>query len=182
MSDLLLPPKVAKEIQKEKWVAQRARYRAKLEALLDFDDPVCREWNPHLKALDPLLAMARALPLAYEPGWSVIPNFYHWVRDNENAPPTVTPITGPDGVSFAEPSSWVLEKLRASDLRDPAVFALLLEGEERYEQEQERAERERDEERQGELWERFQAATRTQVLTSTDVRWAQNSAGRRKRG
>src|SRR5438105_925825 len=100
---LLLPAHVEREIQQRKWAERRREHRAALDALLDFDDPVCRQWQPELRKLDPQLRLARARPLAHKPGFPVIPGFYHWVRENETAPATVTPITAPDGKSFAEP-------------------------------------------------------------------------------
>jgi hypothetical protein len=45
---------------------------------------------------------------------------------NETAAPTVHPITGPDGESFAEPDSALLERLKGNDLQDPRVFAALI--------------------------------------------------------
>ena len=178
MPDLLLPRNVAAEIQKTKWVEQRREFRALLDKLFDFGDPVCREWNPKLKELDPLLRLGRARPMAYEPGWPVTPGFYHWVRDNETAPPTVTPITGPDE-SFREPDSGVLEDLRRSDLRNPKVFAMLLEARAAGERERERAKEVARQERQQEMLERWAAASRTQVSMNPDAAWSQNAAGRR---
>ena len=177
MSDLLLPPKVRKEIQKDRWAAQRAQYRARLGLLFDFDDRVCKEWNPALKSLDPRLRLGRAKPMAYEPGWSIIPNFYHWVRDNETAAPTVTPITGPDD-SFREPDSGVLNDLKRCDLRDPLVFAALLEQRKADDDARERRISEHREERQTEILDRYKAGTETRV-SMTDVPWTQSKRGRR---
>lgn len=181
MSDLLLPASVRREILKDRWAEQRREWRAKLEALFDFQDPVCLEWNPDLKELDPLLRLGRARPLAYEPGWTVQPGFYHWVRDNETAAPTVTPITGPDE-SFREPDSGVLEDLRRSDLRNPRVFAMLLaQRQVREEQQRLRVERDR-EERQQEMLDRYLAGNRAFVSTSTGSSWSQSARGRRGGG
>jgi hypothetical protein len=179
---MLLPRRVVHEIQKEKWVERRRKFNAVLDRLFDFDDPVCREWNPLLKAVDPLLKMGRARPKAYWPGWPVIPNYYHLLRENPTAPWSVKPITAPDGKSFKEPDSALLDKLRETDLQNPRIFGALLAQQELQEKEREREERERDEERQGEIWDRFLAATRTQVLTSPDVPWSQNHKGRGGRG
>lgn len=179
MSDLLLPPNVVAEIQKQEWAERRARFRAKLDALLDFDDPVCRQWNPHLRELDPLLRMGRARPMAYEPGWAIVPNYYHWVRDNPTAPPSVTPITGPDE-EWAEPDSRVLDMLRRNDLQNPLVFAAMLEQYDRQQKAEEKQEQVEDEERQREILERWQAASRVQVSTNRDSPWTQNMRGRRE--
>lgn len=174
---LLLPRNVAVEIEKRKWVEQRAWYRAKLEALFDFDDPTCNDWNGELRKLDPLLRMGRAKPMAYEPGFSVRPGLFHIVRENESAPPTVQPITGPDGESFSEPSSQVLESLRRNDLQNPRVYgALIAQHELRERAEEQQLVADRDE-RQTEMLEHWAAVSRTQVSMNTDTPWAQNHAG-----
>jgi hypothetical protein len=76
---LLLPPKVQREIQKTKWREQRAERHAAIMRMLDFDDPVARQWTTVLTKLDPSLRLARARPQAYEPGINIRPGFYHWV-------------------------------------------------------------------------------------------------------
>lgn len=177
MPDLLLPPDVVREIQKRKWADQRAEFRARVEQLFDFGDSVCELWNPHLRDLDPLLRMGRARPLAYEPGWGVQPGFYHWVRDNENAAPTVTPITDAGG-GFREPDSGVLEDLRRSDLRNPAVFIGLLQQAKAKEVAASADRLAEREERQQEILDRFIAGTRVGVSMNTDTAWTQNHAGR----
>lgn len=181
MSDLLLPAKVRHEIQKRKWFELRAERRALVARLLDFDDPVCREWQPVLAKLDPQLRLARAHPQAYEPDMNVKPGFYHWVRENDTAAPTVEPITGPDGESFAEPDSSLLRALERNDLQNPTVYAAMI-GQ--HEEREKRVERELEEERaqiNEEVLERWKAGTRTQVLLSPDVAWSQNASGRRGR-
>lgn len=179
MGDLLLPARVQREIIKEKWAEQRAQQRALVERMLDFDDPVCREWAPVLAKLDPMLRLGRARPQAYEPGVSVTPGFYHWVRENEGAPWTVTPITAPDGVSFAEPDSRLLAQLEGNDLQDPRVWRALIEQAEQAEAERERREDERLREMNETVYEKFLAGTRTQVSMNSDSPWTQNAAGRR---
>jgi hypothetical protein len=178
---LHLPPRVAREIHKEKWEAQRAHQRATVERLLDFDDPVCREWRPVLEQVDPYLRLGRARPQAYEPEFNVRPGFYHWVRMNPTAAPTVEPITGPDGESFTEPDSSLLDRLRGNDLQDPRAYAALIAKHEQRELAREREQEADREEINREVLERWAAASRTQVLVSDDVPWTQNAAGRRAR-
>jgi hypothetical protein len=176
---LHLPPRVQREIQKDKWADQRAQHRATLRRLLDFEDSLCVEWTRVVAKIDPYLCLGRAHPQAYEEGFNVRPGFYHWVRWNETATPTVEPITGPDGESFAEPDASLLEHLRRNDLQDPRVFAAVV----ARHGEREKAEERRLEEHQAkmdrEVLERWNAGTRTQVLLSDDVAWSQNAAGRR---
>lgn len=172
---------MAREVQRRKWAEQRAFYRARLEALFDFDDRLCREWNPLLRDLDPLLRLGKARPKAdAEPGLPVRPGLYHWIRENDSAPPTVQPITGADGESYMEPSSAVLEDLRRCDLQNPAIFRALLERRARVEAAEERELEEARVERQAELAERWRAVSGTQVLMSPDVRWGQNAKGATK--
>lgn len=178
MSDLLLPRNVQVEIQKDKWGQQRSEHRAKLDLMFDFDDRVCKRWSRELKRLDPLLRLGRAKPMAYEPGWTIIPGFYHWVRDNETAAPTVTPITGPND-SFAEPDSRILEDLRRCDLQNPAVFGLLLEQRKAQEAERERRVEAHREERQEEILDRYLAGTATRVSMNDASPWKQSVKGRR---
>lgn len=184
MSRLLLPPQVEAEILKEKHVAERERRRALANRLLDFDDPVCREWEPVLKQLDPQLRLGRARGQAYEPGMNVRPNFYHWVRDNGPAAPmTIDPITGPDGVSFSEPDSGLLERLKANDLQDPIVYRALIE---QHAAAEARRERDREQERQDrveDVIDRYKSVTTASVSMNTDSPWSQNNqpAARRDR-
>lgn len=179
MPDWWLPHSVVLENQKREWVEARARHRAVIERLMDFDDPVCREWTPELQRLCPDLRMGRARPQAYEPGYTIIPGFYHWVRDNVSTADSVQPITAPDGVSFEEPTSAVLEDLRRNDLQNPHVYAALINRHVEVELERERQEQEDHQERVQEVLDRWKSATGAQVLMSPDVPWSQNTAGRR---
>ena len=177
---LLLPPRVEREILQEKWVERRREHRAMLNQLLDFDDPVCREWQPELRKLDPYLRLGRAHGLAHAPGYPVRAGFYHWVRDNETAPATITPITGPDG-EWSEPDSRLLEQLKANDLQDPRVYGRLLARGVEQEREAELNQARATVERQTELAERVKAATETSISMSRDAPWSQNVAGARGR-
>jgi hypothetical protein len=180
MSDLLLPPRVQKEILRDKWGQQRAMQRAVVDRLIDFEDPVAREWAPVLAKLDPRLRLGRARPQAYEAGFNVKPGFYHWVLDEPSAPITVEPITAEDGESFTEPSSGLLRDLERNDLQNPHVYRALIEREQSKEQAAEKARQENLDEVNENAMERYVAATRAQV-SMTDVPWSQNSAGRKGR-
>lgn len=174
MSRLLVPPKVAKELAEE----QRGHLRAKLEAVFDFDDPVCKQWNPELKKLDGLIRIGRAKPMAYVPGYPVRAGFYHFLRDNPHAPPTVSAITGADD-EWVEPDSGLLRKLQANDLQNPAVLVAIAAEKERAREEEQRDKLRDREVRQDEILERWKAGTRTQVSMNPDVPWTQNAAGRK---
>ena len=176
---LLLPPKVQAEIQKAKWEAERQQRRAQVMELIDFEDPVCREWQPVLEALDPHLRLGRAKPMAYAPGVVMRPGYYHWVRDNPTTVITVEPITGPDGESFAEPDSRLLESLRGNDLQNPRVYAALIERHEAREREQERDRAREREDIDAEVLERWKAVSETQISMNRSTPWSQNVAGRK---
>jgi hypothetical protein len=178
MPDLLLPGNVVREIQKRKWVEQRREHAARIETLLDFDDPVCREWEPELKRLDPYLRLGRARPMAYEPGFTVRPGFYHWVRDNPTAAMTVSVIDGPDG-EFVEPDSGLLAALKRNDLQNPEVYRAVI-GQRAVREAEEERERELELERaNSEVLELYLAKTRAQVSMNTGSPWTQNAAGKR---
>lgn len=176
MSRLYVPAKTAREIQKREWAEQRADHRAMLSQLFDFEDPVCREWNPLARDIDPFLRLGRAHGLAHAPEFNVKPGFYHWVRENPTAAPSIQPITNPSG-GFREPDSGFLEQLKESDLQNPRVFAELVQRRALAERAEEASLAAEREDRQSEIIDRYMAATRTQVSTSRDVPWAQNAAG-----
>lgn len=161
-------------------MAEQAReeYRALLWPLFDFEGEVCQHWNLELRKLDPHIKLGRAKPMAYAPGLPVKPGYYHFLRDNPGAPPTVAAITGPND-EFIEPDSSLLERLKANDLQRPGAMRERLERERRAE-----AERERDKERELAGWteeavERWNAGTRTFVSMDKSVPWTQSARGRR---
>lgn len=179
---LILPPKVQAEIAKEKWEAERQQRRALVLELIDFDDPVCREWQPVLETLDPYLRLGRAKPMAYVAGVVMRPGYYHWVRDNPSTVVTVEPITGPDGESFAEPDQRLLDSLRGNDLQNPHIYAALIAGHAEAEAVMEKERAAEREEIDAEVLERWKAASQTSVSMNRDVPWSQNAAGRRGAG
>lgn len=181
MTRLHLPPKTLREIEKEKWVRQRAEHRALAARLLDFDDPVCQEWTPHLRDIDPLLALGRGRNRAYGDGVEigVRPGYFHIVRRNDTAPWTIHAITGPDGESYMDPDSGMLEDLKRSDLQNPKVCADLIAAQEEREARREREIENERAELNEDVLERFKAGTRAQVSMSSDVPWSQNAAGQR---
>jgi hypothetical protein len=171
---LIVPSHVTRDLQE-----QTREYAAQLWQLFDFDDPICKKWNPELEKIDPRIKLGRAKPLAHLPGYPVKAGYYHFLRDNPGAPPTCDTITGPDGESFAEPDSSVLEKIRSNDLLDPRVVVTMEAARER-EQEQEAYERaQRRDERQAEIYERYVAGNRAFVSLSDATGWTQSAKGKR---
>lgn len=141
-------------------------------------------WNAALKDIDPNLRLMQAFDRAECMG--VLPGFYHLVRLRDPAKPEhllVVPLRGPNN-EFVEPSSGMLEALRAADMQNEAVMRDREAAALREEAARLRAIQREEECRVDEGVERFLAASRTQVLLSPDVRWSQNNspAARRERG
>lgn len=143
-------------------------------------------WNPVLKAIDRNLRLMQASFMSPSDIPGVRAGFYHLVRLRDPALATfmwVNPIQGPHG-EFIEPNSAMLDVLRASDLQNPAAVRDRLARDRRDEASKARAQQREDEDRLDEGVARWQAATRTQILTSRDVPWSQNNSAtaRRDRG
>ena len=164
-------PKVSRE-HREGTVAHRA-----LVLSMMYENDVTRHWDPELRKIDPLLRLRRAKEHAHAPG--VTPDFYHLLRLNQQGPIWVMAITWPDG-SFAEPTSAMLDGLRACDLQNDRVLRDAREHDELAARRKARADANQDVELTDEAVERVNAITRTQVLMSPDVRWAQNASGQRR--
>ena len=169
MTEIWVPPDVSRELRDG-----TREHNASLGNMFRFTDPVCAAWNPVLFEIDPLLKLGKALDGAFAPG--VLPGFYHLVRMIPDAPWWVQPLTGPSG-EFAEPTSAMLDMLRANDLQNARARMDRELAQERARREQE-AQVERDrEERHQEIEERVAALTRTQVSMNPDAPWGQNARG-----
>lgn len=166
---LFVPPSVARELLDE-----RAQF---IQALLNacHQDQVCVEWDLELQRLDPRLKMLKA-PEHLVIGMPLEPGFYHLVRWNENAPPSVTPVRGEHG-EFRVPDSGLLEKLRGLDLQNARVVAQHKLDQARAQASHLRGKLNRRQARQEDTLERWRAVSRTQVSMNTDTPWAQNAAG-----
>jgi hypothetical protein len=170
---IFLPPRVAREL------AQRTlSFRADVLASIDLDDtdPVLREFTARLQAIDPRVIMVRAKPKVV-PGVPMAPGYYHLLIDNGTTVPiTVTVIEGEHG-EFVQPTSRVLDKLAAGDLRQDRTWrrfdatrkleAAAIERERVHDRE-ERIDHRRD---------LVNAYTRTSVSTTEATPWRQNQAG-----
>lgn len=173
MSRLFVPPKVAREL-----LAERQKYVADLDAACHVDQ-VCKDWTRELRRLDPLLRMVRA-PEYPVVGTPLLPGHYHMIRDNPGAPPSVTPVRGPNGE--VDPPGSLLERLKSMDLQDARVVA----ARER-EQREVQASHDRDvqrhrEDRDQNILEKWLAVSRTQISMNDSVPWAQNHQGTKRRG
>lgn len=166
-----LPPRVSAQLESE-----RAAHYARVERLTDTLDTM-EHFNRALREIDPYLQLVRA-KLVIEAGTPLKPGYWHLVRHNPGAPPSITTIEGPDG-EYVEPNSSIFEMLRKQDLQNPRAVR-----ERRRFDEAARVAAEREEARErervnAEVMERYLAGTRTQV--SMVPGWSQNAAGRRGR-
>lgn len=132
------------------------------------------QFNYELKRIDPKLEMVRAGEDTH--GTPLKPGYYHVVRWNDSAPPSVITIEGEHG-EFVEPTSRVFERLALGDLWDPNNMRLLRQRERLAQQAAEKQKIADREERQAELVERWNAGTRTQISMNRETPWAQNHAG-----
>lgn len=173
------PPKVAPEL-----VAGRREFEAEIkermvrQTLLHVKG-VLDEFNYELKRIDPKLELVRAGEDTR--GTPMKAGYYHVIRWNEGAPPSVMTVEGDHG-EFVEPSSRVFEKLRQNDLWDPQNQRLLRQRNRLAEVAEEKRKVREREERQAEIMERYNAAHRTFVSMDRSTPWAQNWAGTRRRG
>lgn len=169
---LFVPPTVARELLDE-----RAQFTAAVMRGT-YQDDLCKQWDRELKRLDPLLTMRRAYE-AYVIGTPLLPGHYHLIRENPGAPPSVTPVRGPDG-GFAYPPGNLLESLKRCDLQDVRVMAERKREMDRAEYALQRQKEHDREVRQDETMERWRAVSRTQISMNPDMPWAQNAAGLRR--
>jgi hypothetical protein len=140
---------------------------------------VCVAFDRELKRIDEKLMMVWFDEGADLPSGAV-GGRYHLIRDNEGAPPSVIPITGPGG-EFIEPNSGLFEWLRKGDMWNAQARRDRDEARDRARRAAERAREREREELQEELRDRFNANFRTSVSLNRDSAWSQNARGRRGR-
>lgn len=167
-----VPPSVSREL-----VEDRIEYSTKLRDLLYLEGGILDDWNRELRKIDPYLRLGQAVEKV-PVGFPLKPGYFHIIRLNPDAPPTTNTLEGPNG-EFVQPSLGMLERLKASDLQNAAVMRARKAAEQAQEAAKEKEKQGDRELRVEEGVERYKAATRTQVLTSEDVPWSQNVAGRR---
>lgn len=171
MAQLFIPPKVHQELLEE-----RRQFAADLFNCTYVDD-TCIRWNRELRRLDPRLSMRRAYDQPVL-GMPLEPGCYHLIRDCPDAPPSVTPVRGPDG-GFCEPPGGLLEQLKSMDMQNPNVIRMRARIQALEERRMERHKEELREERIDETLERLAAASQTRVSMNPDAPWSQNMNGRR---
>lgn len=168
---LWTPPAVQREL-----VERRHQYAANLVHMMQMKHTM-DFFNKQLQEIDPYLQLVKAEEHV-EAGIPLRPGFWHIVRHNPGAPPSVMTIEGEKG-EYIEPNSRLFTLLQKNDMwnsnslkEENRKRRKLLEAEERQKQREREA-------RQQEMFERVQAATRVQV--SMLPNWSQNVAGKRGR-
>lgn len=172
MPSLWVPPAVSRELQQE-----TLKHRAELMAAAR-RDATCDYWDRELQKIDSKLTLVQAHEDAQVPGLK--PGYWHVIRDCTPGPPSILPIVG-DAGEFVEPTSRLLELLRAGDLQNPRAMADRRRRDEANARRAERRKQAEHEERVEEMMDRWRAVNKTTVLVSDDVKWTQSANGRRGR-
>lgn len=172
MSKVWVPPNVEKRLVDE-------RNKAKAEMMqMVYLKGVMDDFNKQLREIDPYLEIALATETVLA-GNPLKPGFWHIIRHNPGAPPSVMTIEGANG-EYIEPNHEVFRKLKEdNDMWNPASARRVLEREERLHKAEERRRQLERESRVEEMTERWNAATRTQI--SMVPGWSQNVAGKKGR-
>lgn len=170
MASLWVPPSVSRELQHE-----TLQHRAEVLAAAR-RDATCDYWDKELQKIDSKLTLVKAHEDAQVPG--LRPGFWHVVRDCSPGPPSILPVVGDDG-EFVEPTSRLLDMLRAGDLQNPRAMADRRRRDEAKAKAAERQKQNDHEDRVSEMMDRWRAVNKTTVLVSDDVAWTQSANGRR---
>lgn len=166
---LWVPPTVSRELQ-DRTRAFDAEMRMGVDAGF-----LIEEWNRDLKQIDGCLEMIRAKPNAADP---LIPGFYHVIRVNPGAPPSVIPITDENG-GFTEPTSRVFDLLRSQDMWSDDVMRDQRKRKNLAKTAGDKLRAEERRMRQEEILDRWKSATETSVSMNRSVPWTQNVSGKR---
>ena len=167
-----MPPRAAAKL-----VEERRQFQADVNEQVDSGQ--LERWDRELKRVDDRLTLVLAKPQAW--GTPLKPGFWHIIRDNPGAPPSIMPIETEAG-DYMEPGPHMFDMLARSDLWDPRIMQHLRGARRRAEEAADRERAALRRERQEHLREMATAATRTQVSMNRDIPWAQNWAGSRRRG
>lgn len=168
-----LPPKVNRGLREK-----TSEYAASVESMVQRFKDKMDEFNRELYKLDPRLELIFVPPNADLVG--AIPGRYHVLRTAPDAPPTLIPVTGPNG-EFCEPDSGIFTWLAENDMwNDRAKHDRERMRRRAEESARRQKEREREEMRE-ELVERWKAATETSISFNRSSPWSQNVAGARGR-
>lgn len=172
MPTLFIPPRVARELRQ---ATDSFREDVLRSVVLEDTDPLLIELNRMLQDVDPRVVLVRARE-AVVVGLPMRPGYYHLLRDNSDtgAPMTVLVLEGAHG-EFVDPTSRILEKLAAGDMRERRNLERFKQTEldEWVANEKEKADGR--EERRDHLTDLVNAYTRTSVSTTDARPWTQNN-------
>lgn len=178
MTKLWVPPKISRELE-----AERRREHAEVNKLSALGNVVgvMKQFNYELQQIDQYLSL-EYLPEGVDTGTtSMKAGYYHVVRRDPSAPPSVMVVEDENGMPM-EPTSRLFDQLRAADFWNPAVVRDREKCKRLAEEARNRQMAREDEDRRQELIERTLAVTRTQVSMAGE-NWTQNNspAARRER-
>lgn len=148
-----------------------------VSAEIDRVNSTINEFNQELRRIDEHLQLVRAREKC-SPESTLKPGYWHVIRDNPGAPPSVMIIEGPNG-EYVEPTSQVFERLREGDLWSAENMDRLKKLKDRAENAAYRKRMSERSDRQEELKDRWNAAQRTSVSMDRSAPWRQNQFGRR---
>jgi hypothetical protein len=167
---LWVPPHVSAElVDVRRQHTAEVLDQARRDATLDY-------WTAELRKIDPYLSLIKAKEDADVPG--LRPGFYHVMRLNQTAAPSLIVHEGPNG-EFREPDSGLFDLLRRNDLWNNEAAR---DRKRLFREADEAARKRRETERQArreELAERVRAVTETSIsMTDTRRPWTQTATAR----
>src|SRR3954465_12073717 len=132
---------------------ERRQFAAELAQMM-YVKGVMDEFNKELREIDPYLELVQAKEKVLA-GNPLKPGYWHIVRHNPGAPPTVMTIEGENG-EYIEPSAEIFRKLKEdNDMWNPATAHRRRKREAQLEEAKERRKVREREDRQQELSERW---------------------------
>jgi len=131
-------------------------------------DARIEHFNRELKQVDEHLELIKARDDATAAG--LMPGFWHILRHNPGAPPSLLPLTGDDG-EFVEPSDRIFTLLREGDLQNDQVIRARRERDERAAKQRARDKARDAEDRVGLMTEHIKAVSRAHVSMTTARPW-----------
>lgn len=161
---------------REEQLAVRRQHEARLAAMVG-EHSKLEQWNKELKEIDPYLELVRAHENASAPGLK--PGYYHVLRHNPGAPPSLIPVETDEG-EFREPDSNLFDQLRHWDGWDNRVTRDREVRAQKLERARDRQKAREHEERLDEAMLRLKAYNEPGVLFG-DNRWTHRAGAKRGR-
>lgn len=169
---LFLPPTITRGLQQER--LQMQTDLVKMTHMKETMD----SWNRDLRQIDPYLELIKAQENPEVQIHALKPGYWHIIRHNPDAPPSITTWEGPEG-EYREPDSGIYDHLRLNDLQNPEVMKAIKKKRITLERLRKERENRENEERRQELFERLAANRDVRISFDRDAKWTQNVSGRR---